>query len=185
MGATIAFLDESGFSLRPNVGRTWAPKGQTPIIHHRFNWKRLHAVGAISCKPGGTSPELHIQVQPHSTTSVSTIAFLESLHKNIVGDVVLLWDGLPVHRGSAVAKYICDQKWLTVERFPAYAPELNPVEYLWSSLKRKDLANASPDTISDLDKRVHNAYSRVEKNSELLQGFLFASNLYDRSRDST
>jgi transposase len=54
----------------------------------------------------------------------------------------LLWDGLPAHRSTAMRAWLATQRhWLVVERLPAYAPELNPVEGLWSSLKAVELAN--------------------------------------------
>ena len=56
--------------------------------------------------------------------------------------VVLLWDGLPAHKAKVVQTFIKENaSWLTVHRFPAYSPELNPQEYLWSAVKRKDMGN--------------------------------------------
>ena len=173
------FVDESGFSLRPSVRRTWAPKGQTPRIRHHFNWKRLHAVGAIGCHPDGSSPRLHLQVQLTPADAESSVAFLESLKAEFAGPVVLLWDGLPAHRSKKVKEYIEAQKaWLTVERLPAYAPELNPVEYLWASMKTKHMANVCDSTIEGLEHRIEKAYQRYCSEPEVLRGCLKASGLY-------
>jgi hypothetical protein len=63
----------------------------------------------------------------------------------------LVWDGLPVHRGLAMAAWLRGQRsWLVTGRLPAYAPELNPVEGLWASLKGVELATwpATPLTRS-------------------------------------
>src|ERR1700674_5887860 len=49
--AWICFQDESGFSLLPSVRATWAPKGKTPVLHHRFSWKRLSMSGAVGRRP--------------------------------------------------------------------------------------------------------------------------------------
>ena len=105
-GATLAFLDESGFSLRPSVRRTWAPRGQTPIIRHKFNWKRLHAIGTITCRADGTHPDLLLQVQQQSVTGDAIIASVNDLHQQVEGPVVLLWDGLPAHRSKRVQAHI-------------------------------------------------------------------------------
>jgi len=60
----------------------------------------------------------------------------------------LLWDGLPAHRRRAVRAWLARQRsWLVVERLPPDAPELNPVEGLWSSLKAVELANLTPPTL--------------------------------------
>ena len=182
MGASLVFVDETGFSLRPSVRRTWAPKGQTPIIRHHFNWQRLHVVGGICCKPDGTEPILELQLQTVPVNSDSTIAFIDAIHKIVEGPVVLIWDGLPAHRSAKVGEYIQAQSWLTVERLPAYAPELNPVEYLWAAFKNKDLANACVDSIEQLGEMLTVAYQRTETETTLLRGCLKASGLYNIDR---
>ena len=179
-------MDESGFSLRPSVRRTWAPKGQTPHIKHHFNWKRLHAVGAIACRPNGSSPRLHLQVQHTTADAESSMAFLESLRAEFAfaGPVLVLWDGLPAHRSKTVKTYIEQQKsWLTVERLPAYAPELNPVEYLWASMKTKHTPNVCDNTVEGLEQRIEKAYHRYCSEPEVLSGCLKASKLYSEKAE--
>ena len=75
--------------------------------------------------------------------------FLAELHRHLDGDkVTLIWDGLPSHRSRAMQAFIKSQRrWLVVERLPAYAPDLNPVEQVWGNLKGTELANLCPDTI--------------------------------------
>jgi len=60
---------------------------------------------------------------------------LEQLASFYAGQrVVLIWDGLSSHWSTRMRAYLDSQRdWLTVERLPAYAPELNPVEYLWDA----------------------------------------------------
>jgi transposase len=185
MSAKIAFVDESGFSQRPSVRRTWAPRGQTPIIKHNFNWKRINATGAICCTPEGTEPILQLQLQEMSVNADSMIAFLDGLHREVDGPVVLIWDGLPVHRSKKVTSYINEHSWLTVERLPAYAPELNPVEYLWAAFKNKDLANVCAASIEQLGGYIERAYKRAESEPATLQGCLRAAGLYGRHSNST
>lgn len=92
---------------------------------------------------------------------------------------MLLWDGLPAHRGRRVRDVLRGQKvWLRVERFPAYAPELNPVEYLWSSSKRKDLANRCPTDIREMDAALRQSARRLRRHPAVLRGFLKASGLF-------
>src|SRR6266446_6130052 len=47
-GQTIVFVDESGLSERPHRCRTWAPRGQTPVLQYNFNWKLLSAMAGIT-----------------------------------------------------------------------------------------------------------------------------------------
>jgi transposase len=92
--------------------------------------------------------------------------------------ILLIWDGLPAHRALKVQNYIKTQKeWLRIERFPSYAPELNPIEYLWSSMKKKHLGNLTAD-LSILGKELKKCKRKI-RDPELLRGFLNASKLYD------
>ncbi|MFF7725870.1 transposase [Streptomyces sp. NPDC008001] len=49
--------------------------------------------------------------------------------------------------------WAAEQDWLTLEQLPAYAPELNPVELLWSSIKTRELANLASDHLADVAER--------------------------------
>ena len=178
-------MDESGFTQRPSVRRTWAPKGRTPVLRHHFNWKRLHAIGAVTCRPEGIDARLLLHPQPDSVKQEGVIAYLGALHAQIGGPAVLLWDGLPAHRSKLVQQHIqAQQDWLTVERLPAYAPELNPVEYLWSVLKGKDVANFCADTIGQIEDKLHKAAERINQHN-IADGFLKASGLYTGSPVAT
>jgi len=183
-GAILVFLDESGFSLKPSVRRTWAPRGQTPLLTHKFNWQRAHAIGAIACKPEGTQCELLLYVQEHAINKETIVAYLPALREHLGRSVVLLWDGLPSHRSKVVQQYLAaNRDWLTVERFPGYAPELNPQEYVWSALKGKDLANFCPDETLELAERLQAGQERLGEDQQKMYGFLVASTLYEKRTD--
>ena len=93
--------------------------------------------------------------------------------------LVILWDGLATHKALVVKDFIeQNKKWLTVHRFPAYAPELNPQEYQWSSLKRKHLGNYCPKTMEHLERKTRNGLQKMKKNKSLLKGFLRKSGLW-------
>jgi DDE superfamily endonuclease len=63
--------------------------------------------------------------------------------------VILLWDGLASHRSAQMKQVLAEQRrWLEVRRLPGYAPELNPAEGLWSSLKSCELANRCDTMVS-------------------------------------
>jgi len=110
-----------------------------------------------------------LQKDPVNTETV--VGFLDSLHEEIDGVIVALWDGLSAHRSNVVREYIEQNKqWLTVERLPAYAPELNPVEYLWSAMKGKDIANFCSETIEQVEHKVEQAAHRIEKRRYYIAG---------------
>lgn len=92
---------------------------------------------------------------------------------------VLLWDGLPAHQAKVIRVFIAENiSWLTVHRFPAYAPELNPQEYLWSSVKRKDMGNYCPKDPRALGSKVYRSLRKRKKASQFLRGCLKASILF-------
>src|SRR5215218_2386790 len=85
----------------------------------------------------------------------------------------LLWDGLPAHRSTAMGRWLNSQRfWLVVERLPAYAPELNPVEGLWSSLKAVELANLCGPTLAEVIDQAHKGVERVRRTPHLAYSFL-------------
>ncbi|WKK24192.1 transposase [Streptomyces olivoreticuli] len=129
--AWIVFFDESGVSLLPQVRRTYAPRGRTPILRHRLNWKRagMAAVLGYHAADPGRGPRLCFHLKPGSYNTTSLIEVLEQVKIFYAGEsVVLVWDGLSAHWSRAMRAWAAGQDWLTLERLPAYAPELNPVE---------------------------------------------------------
>lgn len=182
--AKLAFLDESGFSLQPSVRRTWAPQGQTPTITTHFNWKRLHVIGSLLCQADGSEASLLLHLQPKSIKEDAVLTYLEALHKQASGKIVLLWDHLPAHRSAKVAAYLsAHQDWLRVEWFPAYAPELNPIEYVWSNAKGEPTANSSPDTLADIEHSLLGLRKRLVSDQEVMYGFLEASKLFPKKEE--
>jgi transposase len=119
-------------------------------------------------------------MQPKNVNSESIISFLCALHKEMPGRIVLLWDGYSSHKSKLVKEHIAAQKdWLTVEKFPAYAPELNPVEYLHSALKTKDVRGFCADHVAEIADRLELAAERIGNNEQIMRGFLKASSLFD------
>ena len=147
------FLDERGVSFTPPVRRTWAPRGRTPILRHRQrNWARLSMAAMCCYHPDGRRARLAFHVQPGSYNDQLLIGVLGQLRR-FLGDqkATLLWDGLRSHWSRPMRAFIARQRgWLVVERLPAYAPELNPVEGVWANLKGQELANYAADTLDDL-----------------------------------
>jgi len=131
--ASIFFEDESGVSQRPSVRRTWAPKGETPVLIHAFNWSKMSIAAALGYRWDGRRGRLFFQTRRGSYNSESLIIFLKELRRELRGrKAVLVWDGLPAHKSRRMQAYLRQQRrWLRVEKLPGYAPDLNPVEPLW------------------------------------------------------
>jgi hypothetical protein len=174
--AWLVFFDESGISLLPVTRRTWSPRGTTPILRHRCNWKRASMAGALGYHASDPTrgPRLCFHVHNGSYDTVSLIEVLTQLGAFYAGEqVVLLWDGLGAHRSHAMLDWLATQRdWLQVERLPAYAPELNSVEYLWANLKAVELANFAGDQVVEVADAAEQGIHRVCDDQQLVWSFL-------------
>jgi DDE superfamily endonuclease len=99
---------------------------------HPFNWKKASMAAALCYGVRRGGPQLAFQLNPGNYDTDSLIGVLQEPHRFLGGEkATLLWDGLPAHRSRAMRAWLATQRsWLVVERLPAYAPELNPVEGL-------------------------------------------------------
>ena len=159
--------------------RTWAPRGETPVLIHAFNWKKLSASAVLAYRWDGARCQLFVQLKPDSYNTQSLIAFLEELRRHFRGrKVILIWDGLPSHRSHDMTAYLQRQTtWLTVERLPGYAPELNPVEYLWGNVKGQELANLCAPNLGHAAAEFSNGMARVRHSQQLCFSFLHSAGL--------
>jgi transposase len=168
-------VDESGQSLTPVVRRTWAPRGRTPVLRHRFRrWQRISMVGLCCYGPDRSRARLAFHTQPDAYTTQALIGVIGELRRFLAGaKVTLLWDNLPAHRSQQMQQFLATQRsWLVVERLPAYAPELNPVEGLWANLKAVELANLVVDTLQDVVRAARQGVTRIRRKRKLLWSFL-------------
>ena len=171
--ALIIFEDESGVSLLPSVRATWAPRGKTPVLRHRFNWKRLSLAGALAYEPDGSDAHLVFELRPGAYNDELLIAFLSELNAIEQRPVLLIWDGLPAHRSRRMTDWVRSQRdWLSVERLPGYAPDLNPLEQALGNLKSRELANLCRDTIDEVAHVAKDGLDRIGTDAELCFAFL-------------
>lgn len=177
LNAHLVFLDESGFLLIPNVRRTWAPRGQTPLLRHRYRRDKISAISAVTLSARRRRLGLYVHFHPdQNITHVEVAVFLRALLRHLRGQVIVLWDGGPIHKGPAVRRLRARCPRLHVERFPGYAPELNPDEFVWAYFKTA-LANGQPDSLRDLLTALCRLTRRVRKRPDLLRSFVTASDL--------
>jgi transposase len=121
---------------------------------------------------GGAAVAFHHQVDAYDTDTL--IQALEQLRRFLGGQkATLVWDGLPAHRSRAMRAWLGRQRsWLVVEPLPAYAPDLNPVEPLWSSLKGVELANLAADTLEEVTAAAERGIQRIRATHWLPFSFL-------------
>jgi transposase len=171
-GRVIVFVDESGLSMRPARKNTWAPTGQTPILEFNFNWKKLSAIGGVSFR------QIYFQLHEGSIKSQEVIAFVGYLLQQIRRKLIIVWDGLGAHWSGEVKAYIesLGDKVL-LEQLPAYAPELNPVEYLWAQLKQHELANLAPKDLQELSFAAVRAIRKLKGSPRYVRAFWIQAEL--------
>ncbi len=131
-GAMIYFEDET--SVRQNVmaGKTWAQKGKTPIIHRSGQRIGYTLAGAL-----GNNGKLYRQVFEGGMNADRYIEFLKGLLRSTRKPVILIHDGLPAHRAVKVKKFLESKSGkIKCYQLPGYSPDLNPIEFLWSMLKK-------------------------------------------------
>ena len=117
-----------------------------------------------------------------SVKKEDTLNTLKHLRRYIKEKIALLWDGLAQHRSKIVKEYLKRHKnhFVIVERFPAYAPELNPQEYLWASSKTRDMANFCSQRFEDFELRAKKSIKRIQRNPDIIRGALYKSGLFKR-----
>ncbi len=157
------FVDESGLSERPTRVRTWAPVGQTPIIQFHFNWKHLSVIAGL------TFTQCMFRFHEGAIKKEQIVEFLKALKAHLKQPLLIIWDGLRAHRSIVVRDYLdSTEGHLQVAFLPPYAPDLNPVEFLWAWLKRHALANYCPNTLTELGAMARNKLKPAQRRSSVI-----------------
>ncbi len=105
--------------------------------------------------------------------------FLMHLHRHLRGKLLVIWDGLPAHRSHLVKEYVRAQRGrITLEALPGYAPELNPVEYVWGYWKHHELPNLCPKSFGELSFHARAALRRMRRRPTLVAAFWQQAELF-------
>ena len=172
-GRIIVFIDESGLSERPCRARTWAPKGQTPVLQYSFSWKQLSVIAGVSFW------RFYFRFFPGSIKSPQIVEFLKALQATIGRKMLIVWDRLQAHRSRLVKDYVEKQRGaLALEYLPAYAPELNPVEYIWGYLEHHAMPNFCARDLGDLRQRASRHLRSMQRRGTLVTAFWHQAELF-------
>jgi len=170
-GQTIVFVDESGLSERPTRVRTWAPIGQTPILQYSFSWSQLSVIAGVTFR------QFYFRFFPGSIRGPQSVEFLKALRKQIDTPLPIIWDGLQAHRSRVVREHVEQDGAIRLERLPAYAPELNPVEYIWGHLKHHEIGNLLASTIDEVRRYAGRRLRSMQRRPTLVRAFWQQSEL--------
>jgi transposase len=165
--------------LAPLVRRTWALRGQTPILPQRTrHHRRVSALGGLSLSPRrrrlGWYLHFHLD---RSIRQEQVVDFLRDLLRHLAGPIIVVWDRLAAHRSRLLRQWLRRCRRLHLEYLPGYAPELNPNEYGWAYLKTNPLANYCPDDVEQLHASVLAAGRELAAQQSLLRSFVHATGL--------
>jgi transposase len=170
---TLVFVDESGFYLLPAVVKTYAPEAETPILDEWQTRDHLSVMGGVT--PRG---KVYSLVRPGSLNGLHTIEFLVHLGRLGADRLLVIWDGSPVHRRAEVKAFLAEAgDAIHVESLPPYAPDLNPVEWLWRHLKEVEMRNLACRDLDELHLELHLALGRVRRKSRLIGSFFEGAGL--------
>ena len=162
-GRLIVFVDESGVSERPTRVRTWGVKGETPVVQFHFNWHQLSLIAGMHFT--GMCFRLH----EGAIAKEQVVEFLKALLAHFRQPLLILCDSLRAHRSHLVRDYVAATAGrIRLHFLPGYAPELNPVEYLWTWLKRHALANFCPDTFAELRHTARGKLKSAQRRSVII-----------------
>ena len=141
-------------------------------------------MAALVCYRPGSRSRLFYRVLVHrrrtgerrSFSEEAYAALIAAAHLQLTAPIILIWDNLNTHVSAAMAELVAARPWLTVYRLPPYAHDLNPVEPVWSHLKRS-LANLTKHNITELTALVKTRLKRMQYRPALLVGFLASTGL--------
>jgi transposase len=149
------------------VVRTYAPIGQTPILHEHLSREHLSAISAINLEG-----KLYMHEQDRALRGPDVVRFLRHLLRWIAGKLLVIWDGSPIHCSKAVREFLNDgaASRLHLEQLPGYAPELNPDEGIWKHLKCVELKNVCCRSLCELRSELRKAKERLRHKRHVILG---------------
>jgi len=143
------------------------------VLEYNFNWKSLSAVAGL------TLLNFYFRLYPGAVKSQQVVDFLTALRRHIRGPLLVVWDGLPAHRSRRVRDYLASlDGWIQVSYLPPYAPELNPVEYIWAYWKQHELPNVCPKDFWSLGQEARRTLRRMRRRPRLVSAFWKQASLW-------
>ncbi len=157
--------------------RTWAPRGETPTIWTSVEHNaRLNLIGGLCLTPCGRKLKLHVRSYWGTVKGEQVVHFLKYLLAQVYGPIVLLWDRHPIHQRKVVQTFLAGPPRLMMEWFPTAAPELNPMELVWTQISEYT-ASTAPHNKAELQDYVMAGLARTRRSQKRLWACIFGSDL--------
>ena len=145
---------------------------RTSIQHH----PRRNLLGAVLVSPAGRRRQLAVRAHWRSLRGEEVIAFLGQLLRRVRGPIVLVWDRHPIHRRAKVQAFLAEHARLTVYELPVAAPELNPVEFVWTQVSEAT-ASLAPRDRAELQANLEAGVARTRQSAKRLRACLLGTGL--------
>jgi transposase len=161
--------------LTPTVRRTFAPRGETPILRSWDRHDRISAISAITVSPRRKRLGLVSQLLPDDTNARGehTVELLRELRRQLPVPLTILWDKGNIHdRSKAVRAYLAEHPSIETASFPSDTPEANPDEGMWQHAKHGRLANFTPQDTTGLRAELVKELERLHRRPKLLASFI-------------
>ncbi|GAA2463169.1 hypothetical protein GCM10010421_64860 [Streptomyces glaucus] len=174
--------------MTPPQAKTWPPRGRTPVVRVRGRSRRRISIAALTCYRPGHRSRLIYRPRRDDGNRDGRKSFswrdyrdlLTAAHQQLGGPIVLIWDNLNVHKATDLRKRAAARDWPTIYHLPPYAPDLNPVEGIWSLLRRGWLSNVAFSTPEHLIQRIRHGLRHIQYRSHLIDGRLAETGLIIR-----
>ncbi len=165
--------------MAPFVRRTWSPCGKTPWLYQKTrSHKKVSIIATLCIPPCRSHLRLFFRLHPDANINAHlVVCFLKNLLKELSGPIIIVWDRSVPHRSKKVQTLRHNNPRLHFSFLPPYAPELNPVEYVWSYSKTNPLANATAMNVADLTTGTRRSVRSIQRKQCLLRSFIRASGL--------
>jgi transposase len=167
-GALVLWQDETGFRSQCSHGRSWSPKGQTPVVEgtgQRFGTNMSSAIG--------NDGSLRFMLFDGNFNQFVFIEFLERLVKHHAErQVFLIVDGHPSHRSKLVKAWVAEHaERIELHFLPSYSPQLNPVELLNHDVKANAVGRKRARSLAELKENVTEYMNGREKQPHIVKRF--------------
>lgn len=140
-------------------------------------YDRLSVIGAVTLSPVRGRISTPFQIHESNIRTGEVVAFVRELRRRLRRPLIICWDRWQVHRSAARQLLNAGIRNVEFEWLPAYAPELNPVEAVWSQTKCSRLANFVPDDTKHLKRAVRVALNGQARDHRLKRSYFKTAKL--------
>lgn len=169
LGADIFFLDEAGIRSDAALARTWAPRGETPVVQTSGRRQSINAISAVNSRGA-----FWYETYTEKLDAAVFIRFLRHFRRGR-GRILLVLDNLRVHKAKTVAQYVQSLRGkLELHFLPGYAPDLNPDEFVWNHLRHKGVTKIPLMKGESLHRRVEQDLAKLRRSPSTIRALFRA-----------